>query len=166
MRNKIYALLLLLFTTLVTQAQTSLLPGSLLADANDETTLSTWLNNNCAVGTLLYRKSVHGASSSTFHSLCDNQGPTLVLIKNDATNTVFGGFANASWVSGYYGYYGWYGQYISAPGSFLFNLTTNQKADLINSYDYSAMYGNNNYGPVFGGGNDIFMNSDMTYVQV
>ena len=44
---------------------------------------------------LCYRASVNGWASSTFHNLCDNKGPTVVLIESG--QYVFGGFAAASW---------------------------------------------------------------------
>lgn len=126
------------------------IPGSTLADANDNQVLKEWLGESAA-GKLLYRKSVDGATSSKFHELCDNQGPTLVLI--EASNgTVFGGYASESWSSS--------GNHKSAPGSFLFNLTTDKKGDLINlSY---GIYNNSGYGPTFGGGFDLYLNSSLS----
>ncbi len=32
--------------------------------------------------TLLYKLKSHGDSASTFHSYCDNKGPTLTLVRN------------------------------------------------------------------------------------
>ena len=60
-----------------------------------------WLKE--AVGTsydeyhLLYRASVNGWGSSAFHSLCDNKGPTLVVVKSG--NYIFGGYTEESWSS-------------------------------------------------------------------
>ena len=44
---------------------------------------------------LCYRASVNGWASRTFHSLCDNKGPTVVLVKSG--QYVFGGYAAFSW---------------------------------------------------------------------
>ena len=44
---------------------------------------------------LCYRASVNGWASSAFHNLCDDKGPTVVLIESGLY--VFGGFAAASW---------------------------------------------------------------------
>ncbi len=44
---------------------------------------------------LCYRASVNGWASSTFHSMCDNKGPTVVLVKSG--QYVFGGYAATQW---------------------------------------------------------------------
>ena len=44
---------------------------------------------------LCYRASVNGWASSTFHSFCDNKGPTVVLVKSG--QYVFGGYAAFPW---------------------------------------------------------------------
>ena len=44
---------------------------------------------------LCYKASVNGWASSTFHNLCDNKGPTVVLVESG--KYVFGGFAAAPW---------------------------------------------------------------------
>ena len=52
---------------------------------------------NCQV-TRLYRATDpnHGFTAAKFHSLCDNKGPTLTLIKTVDGHT-FGGFTTACW---------------------------------------------------------------------
>ena len=55
--------------------------------------------------TLLYKVSIDGDAASTFHSNCDNRGPTLTLIKN-TKGYRFGGFTNESWASRYNSSYG------------------------------------------------------------
>ena len=47
---------------------------------------------------LLYRGSRDGFKSSIFHSLCDNQGETLVIIKS-TDKYIFGGYTSISWNS-------------------------------------------------------------------
>ena len=44
---------------------------------------------------LCYRASENGWAASTFHSFCDNKGPTVVLVKSGSY--VFGGYANEQW---------------------------------------------------------------------
>lgn len=48
--------------------------------------------------TLLYRGSRDGMHAQAFHSLCDDKGATLVLVKC-GEGWVFGGYAGASWKS-------------------------------------------------------------------
>ena len=47
---------------------------------------------------LLYRGSRDGWSEDDFHRLCDNQGPTVTLVKSSA-GRVSGGFTSISWTS-------------------------------------------------------------------
>lgn len=47
---------------------------------------------------LLYRASLHGFSSASFHRRCDRKGPTLTIIKSKR-GYLFGGFASISWKS-------------------------------------------------------------------
>ena len=49
---------------------------------------------------LLYRGSRDGWKAEDFHKLCDNQGPTVTLVKSSA-GRVSGGFTTVSWTSGY-----------------------------------------------------------------
>ncbi|XP_074607729.1 uncharacterized protein LOC141860505 isoform X2 [Acropora palmata] len=61
--------------------------------------LSNWLNpvaQSNGQWILCWRASLHGWASSTFHSLCNNKGPTVSLIR-DTKNNVFGGYASKSW---------------------------------------------------------------------
>ena len=59
--------------------------------------LEKWLPSDVQEKTLklCYRASVNGWASSTFHSFCDNKGPTVVLVKSG--QYVFGGYAAAQW---------------------------------------------------------------------
>ncbi len=50
----------------------------------------------CCQVTRLYQATDHGFTADKFHSLCDNKGPTLTLIKTVAGHT-FGGFTTVSW---------------------------------------------------------------------
>ena len=45
---------------------------------------------------LLFRGSKDGFTSAKFHSLCDNKGPTLVLVKS-RLGYYFGGYSSTSW---------------------------------------------------------------------
>ena len=46
---------------------------------------------------LLVRASRNGFASQTFHSKCDNKGPTVTVVKSGAN--IFGGFTENSWTS-------------------------------------------------------------------
>ena len=46
---------------------------------------------------LLFRASRDGFAASTFHFQCDNQGPTVVVVKSGGN--IFGGFTEKPWAS-------------------------------------------------------------------
>ena len=84
---------------------------------------------------LLYRGTRDGSESNVFHNKCDNQGPTICLIKNDKDN-IFGGYASISWSSD--------SGYKSANDSFLFTLTNIHNTNPIKfpntNYSYSVYH--------------------------
>jgi len=100
---------------------------------------------------LLYRGTRDGSESNVFHNKCDNQGPTICLIKNDKDN-IFGGFASISWNSN--------GGYKSANNSFLFTLTNIHNINptkFPNTNSGYSVYHGSSYGPIFGGGHDLYI---------
>ena len=48
----------------------------------------------------LYSSSVQGWSTASFHQICNNKGPTVIIAR--AGNYVFGGYAKVPWNSGNY----------------------------------------------------------------
>jgi hypothetical protein len=63
---------------------------------------------------LLFRSSRDGATAASFHRLCDEQGPTVILIKSSG-GYVFGGYAGVAWSSKL--------SYYACPSAFLFTIT-------------------------------------------
>ena len=59
--------------------------------------LASWLGENIEYD-LIYRGTRDGFDSNVFHKICDDQGPTLCLIKSDK-GFVFGGYTSVSWQS-------------------------------------------------------------------
>jgi hypothetical protein len=95
---------------------------------------------------LLYRASKDGWSSGDFHRLCDNKGPTLVLLQ-DTGGFIFGGYAGQAWHSS--------GGWITCGESFLFSLTNPrgtapEKLPLTGRNNGHAMCSHSSYGPLFG----------------
>ena len=93
--------------------------------------------------------SVDGKHSSIYHKLCDNKDNLLTLIETD-NNIKFGGFASKSW--------GVENQCIKE--AFMFSLNQMKKFERLN-YNNSKWDGDD-YGPVFGNGWDVYINSEMT----
>ena len=95
---------------------------------------------------LLFRSSRDGATAAAFHSRCDDEGPTLTLIK-DTDGNVFGGYTAVVWGS----YDGW--DYLNDRTAFLLTVV-NPHADppaLFASKVYGyKFYCTSSCGPVFG----------------
>ena len=71
-----------------------------------------------AAATLLFSSTCDTiADVAAFHHTCDDQGPTLVLVK-DTDDNVFGGFTQQSWSSSKIKYE----QYVSDPSAFLISV--------------------------------------------
>ena len=105
------------------------------------------INVFCGQITRLYKATDPGVgfAVSKFHSLCDNKGPTLTLIKTVAGHT-FGGFTNISWDSS--------NSYKNDTQSFLFSVDKLTKYPIANNYQ-NAICCNSSYGPIFGNGHTI-----------
>jgi hypothetical protein len=100
---------------------------------------------------LLYRGTRDGFSSQAFHSKCDGKRNTITIIKNNL-NYVFGGFASSAWHSS--------GEWIDDPNAFLFSFRRDgvsfKDKFTVKQAQY-ALIGNTGYGPIFGGGGDIYI---------
>jgi hypothetical protein len=149
----IFGVIFLMSVSINAQTVAEIMPGSTMATGNDNDILSDWLDDYglAPSGTLLYRRSTHGANANTFHNLVDDKGPTLVVFKA-SNGQVFGGYSPNSWSSSSPGYK-------SSSQAFLFNLNSDRKASIFQP-QYS-IYTRSDYGPTFGGGHDIYINNSM-----
>ena len=124
--------------------------GSLVVQTGETELIRNWLGKD-AKFELCFRSSIHGASSSTFHSRCDNKGPSITFIKTN-NGFRFGGYNPLSWDTS--------NNYKSNDSTaFLFSLDKQSKIPIQNQS--WVTYNNNSYGPTFGGGHDIYINSSM-----
>ena len=87
---------------------------------------------------LIYRRG-EDMSYETFHSKCDNKGPTVVLCK--AKNEKFGGYTNVSWES-----VNGVSKYVDDP--FLFNINSNKKLNYTNKI-FPSVFLHKDHGPDF-----------------
>ena len=104
--------------------------------------ISEWCE--CNQFELLFRGTRDGMTANAFHNKCDNQGPTIILIKNDKDH-IFGGYAPISWTKDEGNK--------NAPKSFLFTLTNiyNTKPTKFQSKNNgNEVYHHKDYGPIFG----------------
>ena len=112
---------------------------------------------------LLYKATVDGFNSHTFHAKANNQGATLTIFRA-SNGRIAGGYTPYNWQS--------ISNYINVPQgqAFLFSVSGNNANKYYNnrSSQYS-MYDNNSYGPTFGGGHDLYIpnnsNSNSGYTN-
>jgi hypothetical protein len=110
-----------------------------------EPCLQKWCKEeNLHIVRMLYKASVDGFSSNTFHSKCDNQGPTLTVITT-TNGRRFGGFTSQSWKSN--------SLYICDPNAWLFSIDNETKLQIDDPK--SAIHGHYECGPIFGMGCDL-----------
>lgn len=111
----------------------------------DKDYLRKWLYESIGVVkelNLLWKGTRDGANSFSFHSKCNNKGPTLTLIKS-TSDKIFGGYTSFSWKTESCGYH-----YDST--AFIFSLTNAQKFDkqkdtacsIRNQSGWTVMFGN------------------------
>ncbi|XP_028405295.1 uncharacterized protein LOC114527801 [Dendronephthya gigantea] len=122
------------------------------------TQLKQWLPPPHRRLVLCYQSSRDGWSSYTFHSACDNKGPTVTMIR--VQSYIFGGYTDVSW--------GGSSGYRTSTKSFIFSLQNQDnlkpfKADVYQN-SHRAIYTSSSHGPIFGGGNDIHIanNADQS----
>lgn len=104
----------------------------------------------CFVPCLLYRASLNGFASRDFHRMCDEKGPTVVLVKS-TDGYYFGGYNCVSWESN--------NRKVPGPTNFLFSLN-NRSQHKIKPFRKNAAHNYNNIGPAFGTGIDLYICSD------
>lgn len=101
------------------------------------------------IGGTLFIASMDGDDASVFHSLCDDQGPTLVVVET-RSGLIFGGYADVSWSSD--------GGTITSSTAFLFQIRPAMLSFGIDRQTH-GYYHNRDYGPTFGGGHDLYISS-------
>ena len=72
--------------------------SEILTNEEHQQSLKRWLPTDLeGEWRLLFRASRDGFAAQTFHSKCDNKGPTVTIVKSGAN--IFGGFTEISWES-------------------------------------------------------------------
>ena len=100
--------------------------------------LKIWINPDKEIkAKLLYKMSRDGMSFSTFHNLCDNKGPTVVLTQTTYGN-ILGMYNPLNWNSSGKGY--------CDPNMFVFSLTENIKC-MVKTEKNTGIYCHPNRGP-------------------
>jgi hypothetical protein len=125
---------------------TTLFAESKLLSLDQKRILTKWLGNN-ATTSLLYSATRDGFGASSFHSKCDNKGPTVTLVSTPGC--LFGGYTSIHWDNT--------GTYKSSADSFLFTLSNPHKIPPTKYHTQSGanVYCHSLYGPTFGTGHDL-----------
>jgi hypothetical protein len=81
-----------------------LFDSSILENVAYQLLLIEWVKESLSepadiTSSLLYQSSEHGFRAAAFHSLCDNKGATVPLIKS-TDGFIFGGYSDKSWTLG------------------------------------------------------------------
>ena len=103
------------------------------------TSLQEALGKQKIITKLLLRGSRDGMSAKVFHSLCDNKGPLLVLIKT-RKDILCGGFSSIHWRN--------IGDFTVDKKCFIFSLKLCKLYKRLD--DRSNLWFNKNWGPCFG----------------
>ena len=128
----------------------------LYANIKKQEAIINWIkektNKNFVYFEKIFSMNINGTSSKDFHKHCDNQGPTLTLVKT-TKNKIFGGFTPLDWdITGV-------DKKDENNQTFVFSINLMKKYDLINK-EKSAICCNKEYGPSFGV-SDFFIESNM-----
>ena len=103
----------------------------------------------------IYQASKDGFGAKDFHSKVDNITGTYTIIKSINGN-IFGGFISGNWGSQ---------GYVNDIEAYIFSLINQQKYPCkLLPKDSNTFLASQAYGPIFGGGNDIFI-SDLSNIN-
>jgi len=108
------------------------------------------------IGDVLYIASRDGDDASSFHSACDNKGPTIVIVQT-TSGAVFGGYAGESWGGSY--------RWITSSDSFMFSFFPMVHFAVADSYQGHALCNRPDDGPCFGVCNDLFIRTNALSVE-
>lgn len=116
--------------------------SSIVKDAKEYDQLGQWVKEATKTNVkfeLLWKGSTDGFKAATFHTKCNNKGPTLTVIKSQH-DKVFGGFTSEQWTSA--------NEYKKDPTAFIYSLTRGGKyAQQLNGNSIDDDPG---CGPIFG----------------
>ena len=106
----------------------------------------------------MYRASRDGNTTAAFHEKCDNKGATIVVTRIKDSEQIVGGYNPLFWSSNT--------SDNSTYDSFLFSFTNRSNLHSAKvSYSKGDQYSvrsRSTYGPMFGGGSDLYFDSNGT----
>ncbi|WP_310383346.1 PEP_CTERM-anchored TLD domain-containing protein [Roseateles sp.] len=140
----------------------AIIGGSTLLDASGLTQLESWLGKGQLTVSNLFTKT-NGSNAQSFHRAADGKGATFTLLKvsidQGASWETIGGYDPLSWDSSN----SYHFNYSADRSAFVFNLSDKVKAaQRSDSQGQYQTYNNSYYGPTFGGGHDIYVDSTLS----
>ena len=134
----------------------NIIVSSSIATKNEMNLISNWINPKHSFKyTLLYKASIDGDSAKSFHSKCDEQGPTLTLVQS-VDGWRFGGYSEVKWKHSYDAIY------VRHSNIFIFSLNLGKKYSPKNQI--AEIFSVISKGPTFGYGHDFSVN-DKCFTQ-
>ena len=104
---------------------------------------------------LLYRGSRDGLSARDFHLKCENQAPTLTIMRDKGNSFIFGGYTSVPWLD----------DRKTRADEFIFSLTNNDKQPCKMKINKPGrnLNGFRHYGPMFGTYRDLCAFGNSSY---
>ncbi|KAF0421273.1 kinase-like protein [Gigaspora margarita] len=103
---------------------------------------------------LLLKGSVDGFTVEIFHNLCDSKFMTVVVLKVNGTDEILGGYNPIQWKKAN-------NKYARTADSFIFSLKPQNSIFSRVSNKDKAIYYDRDFGPSFGGSNDLFLTCNI-----
>lgn len=139
-------------------AHANVIGANSMINAAGESQLETWLGQGQLTFTNIFSKTA-GSTAANFHAAADGKGATLTLMSVSANGgqswETIGGYNPLSWDTSADYHYSSSNQY----AAFIFNLTDSVKRAQTGAHQ---TFNYSNYGPTFGGGHDIFVDSNLS----
>ena len=122
-----------------------------LIDKDQQTKLNEFYGKKDQRWSLIYKASRDGSDAAAFHTRCNNQGPTMTIMKS-SNNHLFGGYTAISWTSDT--------DWKQDTTAFLFTLTNPHeisatKYSIDTAKDAHGVFHHAHSGPWFGGANEF-----------
>jgi hypothetical protein len=123
-------------------------PNGTLLQPEYKMKLNEFYGNQNQRWKLIYKASRDGLDANAFHIRCNNQGPTMTIVRS-TNNHLFGGYTAVAWTSD--------GGYKNDTAAFLFTLTNPHnipptKYPINPDNVGNAVYHHSSYGPFFSSG--------------
>ncbi|KAF0421272.1 kinase-like protein [Gigaspora margarita] len=135
-----------------------ILPNSLLTTVYSAE-IASWIDNKSVTYNvnnipyefkLIFKGSKDGFSVSDIHKLCDHKSMTVLVIKVSGSDEILGGFNPLEWKSVS-------NKYAKTDKSFIFSFKNNKSILSRVKNEKKAIYYDSDFGPSFGGSNDLFL---------